>query len=445
MADGLDLAFAATLEPERAVAYLRGKGLGVSWDWHDTWEAAHARAFVVAKAAKLDVLSTLREAVDAALAKGLTRRQFVRELEPRLRALGWWGRRVVAGPDGDDGEVQLGSPRRLKTIYDTNMRTAYAASRFRAQAANAASRPYLQYLSMDDDRVRPSHRAMSGRVYRHDDPIWDTHYPPNGFNCRCTVRALTPRQVRARGLGVYRTGTADGGVLRPVEQVAGVNRRTGEEIRRPATEYVFERGAGRLVTLTPDPGWNYNPGRTGAPFGPITGDPTRLRPLAGGAAGSRQLDLPDLPPLRRPPALPPAPTAAAAEEQIRRAINGRAGRLVRLDDGSGTLEYAVVRTPAGDVTLTDGFVRHVARKRMRARERFARQILPTLSDPFEVWLQPTVRYDGRLTYEPVFIGDYGDYVVAQEHRDATVGWTFYRPDRVNERRSGYLLYRRASV
>ena len=320
------------------------------------------------------------------------------------------------------------------------MRTAYAASRFRAQHANAASRPYFQYLSMDDDRVRPSHRAMSGRVYRHDDPIWDTHYPPNGFNCRCTVRALTPRQVRSRSLGVYRTGTADGGVLRRTEQVVGVDRRTGEEIRRPATEYVFEAGAGRLVTLTPDPGWNYNPGRTGAPFGPITGDPTRLRPLASGRTTARQLDLPALPRLRPPPPLPPVRTAEAAEEQIRRAIDGRAGRIVRLDDGSGTTEYAVVLTPAGPVTLTGGFIQHVARR--RARDRFARQIVPTLSDPFEVWLQPTVRPDGRLTYEPVYIGDHGDYVVAQEHRDGTVGWTFYRPSNVDSRRRGYLLYRR---
>ena len=68
----MDLGFAASLAPEQAVDYLRGKGIGVSWDWHDTWEAAHGRAFVVAKAAKLDVLSTLREAVDAALAGGLT-------------------------------------------------------------------------------------------------------------------------------------------------------------------------------------------------------------------------------------------------------------------------------------------------------------------------------------------------------------------------------------
>lgn len=355
------------------------------------------------------------------------------KLEPRLRALGWWGRRVVAGPDGEDGEVQLGSPRRLKTIYDTNMRTAYAASRFRAQHANAASRPYFQYLSMNDDRVRPSHRAMSGRVYRHDDP---THYPPNGFNCRCTVRALTARQVRAHSLGVYRTGTADGGVLRQAEQVVGVDRRTGEEIRRPATEHVFEHGAGRLVTLTPDPGWNYNPGRTGTPFGPITGDPTRLRPLAGGQTTARRLGLPDIQLRPSPGRLRLAPTAAAAEAQIRRAIEDAGGTFVGPDGN------ALLRTPAGDVMLTHAFIRHVAADRTQQREQFAAQIVPMLRDPYEVWLQATVRDDGRIAYQPAYIGDHGIFVVAQEHRYGTVGWTFYREERMRRRRRGYLLYRR---
>ena len=53
----------------------------------------------------------------------------MRQLEPQLRALGWWGRQVVPAPDGAEDEVQLGSPRRLKTIYDTNMRVAYNAGR----------------------------------------------------------------------------------------------------------------------------------------------------------------------------------------------------------------------------------------------------------------------------------------------------------------------------
>ncbi|CAH8721330.1 hypothetical protein HTL2_006310 [Paenibacillus melissococcoides] len=46
---------------------------------------------------------------------------------------------------------------------------------------------------------------MHGRVFRADDPIWNTWYPPNGFRCRCTVRTLSERQVRERGLKVETT------------------------------------------------------------------------------------------------------------------------------------------------------------------------------------------------------------------------------------------------
>ena len=50
--------------------------------------------------------------------------------------------------------------------------------------------------------------------------------------------------------------------------------------------------------------------------------------------------------------------------------------------------------------------------------------------------------DGRVVYRPVFIGNRGGLVVAQENRDGTVGWTFYAEKRLEQRRAGYLLYRR---
>ena len=43
---------------------------------------------------------------------------------------------------------------------------------------------------------------MSGEVYRHDDPIWLAIYPPNGFNCRCRVVALSAAAVKRRGLRI---------------------------------------------------------------------------------------------------------------------------------------------------------------------------------------------------------------------------------------------------
>ena len=58
--DAVDLAYALTLPPEKAVAYYRRKGRRVSFDWHSMWKEAHATAFTVANCAKLDVLRDLQ-------------------------------------------------------------------------------------------------------------------------------------------------------------------------------------------------------------------------------------------------------------------------------------------------------------------------------------------------------------------------------------------------
>lgn len=45
----------------------------------------------------------------------------------------------------------------------------------------------LQYRTANDDRVRPQHAALHGVTLPVSDPFWQTYYPPNGWNCRCTV------------------------------------------------------------------------------------------------------------------------------------------------------------------------------------------------------------------------------------------------------------------
>ena len=45
----------------------------------------------------------------------------------------------------------------------------------------------LQYRTAGDDKVRPEHAALNGVTRPMDDPFWETYYPPNGWNCRCTV------------------------------------------------------------------------------------------------------------------------------------------------------------------------------------------------------------------------------------------------------------------
>lgn len=45
----------------------------------------------------------------------------------------------------------------------------------------------LQYRTQKDDKVRPEHAALHGVTLPPSDPFWEEFYPPNGWNCRCTV------------------------------------------------------------------------------------------------------------------------------------------------------------------------------------------------------------------------------------------------------------------
>ena len=247
----INLKYALGLPPDKAVEYFRSKGYTFSWDWWEVWQQAHAKAFTVAKAMQMDVLQDIREMVDRAIEEGLTFRQFRAELEPRLKAKGWWGKVWAVDEQGRARRIQLGSPWRLKTIYRTNIQTAFMAGRYKAQLDNAEARPWWQYVAVLDAKTRPSHRAMHGKVFRYDDPFWDHFYPPNGWNCRCRVRALSNAALRRRGI----TPESSKGKIRTEDQL--LSPRTGEV--RPSAVYEDPRTGTRLVT---DPGWNYNPGKS---------------------------------------------------------------------------------------------------------------------------------------------------------------------------------------
>lgn len=246
----VDLKYAIGLKPEKAVEYLKSKGFTFSWDWHETWQEAHAKAFTVAKAMDMDILQDIREMVRQSIEQGITFKEFQKGLEPQLRAKGWWGRKVVKGPDGNDQEVQLGSPLRLKTIYRTNLQTSYMAGRYKEQIDNSDDRPWWQYNAVLDMRTRASHAALHGKVFRHDDPFWDTHYPPNGWGCRCRVRALNKDEIDEKEI---KPETAAG-------RITMEDRVIDEKGGKTMPVAVYHDPLSGIRTAT-DPGWSYNPGK----------------------------------------------------------------------------------------------------------------------------------------------------------------------------------------
>jgi SPP1 gp7 family putative phage head morphogenesis protein len=245
------------LPPADAIAYFESKGYRISWNWGEVRDASYARAFTVAKAARMDVLQDFREALQQTLEEGLTEREFIRMLEPKLKAKGWWGKQVVVDPQGGAEVVQLGSPHRLRTIYRANKFGAYQAGRYKRQKMRSRSRPFWQYVAILDSRTRPSHASLNGQVFRHDDPIWEAIYPPNGFNCRCRVRALSEVRLKAEGLAVQNSR----GRISEEMVDAGLDKRTGEVFQKPVTVFRGTGPDGRKLEFRTDPGFNTNQGQ----------------------------------------------------------------------------------------------------------------------------------------------------------------------------------------
>lgn len=235
MPDTIDLARDPSPEVRR---YFAERGMRPAFSWLDVWGDEHAHAFTVAKAMEIDVLTTIRGSLQEAIDNGTPYEAWARDLTPELQRLGWWGQAPMTDPDtGETRLVQVGSPRRLNTIYQANMRTARAAGQWERAQRTSAGLPYFLYgLSTAEDR-RPEHEAKVGVILPVDHPFWDTWFPPNGWGCKCWVRQITRREAERLG-----------GVTIPPDVPTRLfeNRRTGE------------------VTDIPvgiDPGWQTNPGK----------------------------------------------------------------------------------------------------------------------------------------------------------------------------------------
>lgn len=168
--------------PAAALSFIKNKGLRPGFSFLEVWREEHSYAFTVAKAMQVDVLTAIQGEIVKAIEKGTTLQQFKKDLEPTLQRLGWWGVKKVKDPvSGETKLAQLGSPRRLKTIYQANMRQARAAGQWDRIQRTKERRPYLVYSLGPSERHREVHVLWNGKVLLADDPWWDEHMPPNGW------------------------------------------------------------------------------------------------------------------------------------------------------------------------------------------------------------------------------------------------------------------------
>lgn len=225
---------------EEAIEALRRRGTNLfpSGHWAEVWQEQHQLGFTVARSAGFDIVKDIHAALMDAMERGRTFEDFKRGLIPTLQKKGWWGDTTVTDPaTGETRRVELGSLRRLETIFDVNMSVSFAEGRWEQQQAVSDAFPYLRYEGVLDSKIRPQHRRWHGTILPLDHPWWKTHYPPNGWKCRCDAVSVSADDLHRFGWKV--SDAPDDGTA---------------AWRNPATGEVTEVPAGI------DPGWAYHPG-----------------------------------------------------------------------------------------------------------------------------------------------------------------------------------------
>lgn len=212
------------LQFAEAIQFIRAKSPVTKEEFEALSAAARAKAFTVSGYTAAEVLEWFLQELEAAVADGSTFTEFLSRMHTFLER---------AGYDGVN-------PWKAGNIFRTNILTAYNAGHYKRMTSPAlmAARPYWKYLTAGDSKVRETHAQMEGRIYRADDPIWDTWYPPNGFKCRCTVVSMTEEQVRRSGEQVYDSPPLEvdtTGELKKAVPDAGFRTNPAKEVWEPDT------------------------------------------------------------------------------------------------------------------------------------------------------------------------------------------------------------------
>lgn len=140
-------------------------------------------------------------------------------------------------------EQFLNDVRKIDETYNSNyLRAEYNFVQASAEMATKweqfmedGDRYYLQYRTAKDDKVRPEHAALHGVTLPITDPFWEEYYPPNGWNCRCTVVQVRKSKYPAT----------------PHEEAMAL----GEEALQKDSKGIFHFNAGKEQKTVPD----YNP------------------------------------------------------------------------------------------------------------------------------------------------------------------------------------------
>lgn len=402
---------------QEALDYLRQKVSLPSKTYRALIGRAHDRGFVVAGATKEALIEDIRAAVDRAIEQGWTPRQFHERFEEIVAQHGWtdW-----TGEDTPEGRAW-----RARIIYGTNLRSSYAAGRWKQMTDPdlVKVRPYWQYrhaFTRIPLRPRPDHVLLDMLILAWNDRWWLRYYPPNDYECSCGVATLSMSDMKRLGkTGPDPTPT--------IETYKAKDPLTGEWYDQP-------EGIA--------PGWDHAPGRDWVEglVPPELQQP--LAPLADDANRSAKITLPPLPEARAFKAglLPTGQDAASYVSSFLKGFGASLGQSVAWRDPAGhvlAISDALFKTANGAWKVLK-----------RGRETEVERLAETLQDPDEIWVDWYRGQDGQPVLTRSYIrraAETNGYGLFQWSRKGWSGVTAFGADSeayLNNQRRGALLWQR---
>lgn len=191
---------AEALAPARGFAQIVDELLRLEPRLAGTAEAVAAAyrkglAFAMAKSASLAVTRKVRNVLASLAAQGKS----TKDLGQAVSVIGGWSEAYA------------------ETVVRTNLSSAYTTGRMEEvkRPGPASVMSAFEVIGSNDSDTRrgrkedggENHLAALGLIASVHDPIWETHRPPFGYQCRHTLRAVSKFELRRKGL------ISDGGVV----------------------------------------------------------------------------------------------------------------------------------------------------------------------------------------------------------------------------------------
>ena len=411
--DRLGTASVPTTEDHAETIWGAGKPFKESLDYFK------AKSFTIAGQTRADVVAAVKDELQRHMADGGDMRGFRANIDEIFKRHG----------------LDTLAPHHIETIYRTNMQGAYQAGRYvqMTKPYILKARPFWKYIAIKDGLTRPDHLAMNGKIFHHEDPIWQTWKPPNGFNCRCDVVTLSQREITRDGLQVLESDN-DGAGFEVLDK---------------------ETGEIKVFSPRPDPGWG---GDSGTLESLLTaqkrdGGGTQLWREVAEQPGPLELMRQERKDIAQEQWQDVALEPSLEKLMVKGLAMGEALAMIeksyKKQMGISPLEtQGVLRAKDGEaLTVTVQGLAHAMVKRDDARERYIPHLRQVLENPYEILLTEYITEGGATKYRKKYIGLFVDekkeavIIVAELLPDGAVLWNIMntRDKNIDRHRRGIKL------